>query len=415
MQILMLAQTTAASGQVSGFGWPVFVLGGLFALILLLIYPAFVLRKYVKIMIHIMDDRAVGENGHSEYFALEGEELNFRAVDGHQLAGIVMHGDHGGHPKGMIVFAHEFGNDRSSCVRYAKPLLQHGYDVFAFDFRGHGASPPEQGYRPRQWPSDRERADMLGAIAIIGSWLEQRGRSRDLGLFGISRGAGAAILASTNIDSVKAIVTDGVFSSDSTMEFLMRRFATIFAKIRIVAENHPPMFWRFLRWLLFRECRRKFGCQFPSVRKAIVKLHRKPIFFIHGERDSYIPIAQSQALYNIAKGPKYLWIVAGAAHNRSIVVSPQEYGRRVCRFFDEYLRGVTVAEEPVAGEIASDALAGVEEEGRGHKLTGLPATASEPMVVDRVGMEPIAFESLPGDELASPMESVVQRSSDKGA
>jgi pimeloyl-ACP methyl ester carboxylesterase len=348
MHELFLAQSTGVVDQGYDWGWTLSItLGAVAGVSLLLVYPAMVLRKYVRIMIHIMDDRApLPENGISDFGRLNGEEIQFRAVDGHGLCGVVLHGDHGGHPKGMIVFAHEFGNDRSSCLRYSTPLLAAGYDIFAFDFRGHGASPPEQGYRPRQWPSDRERADMLGAIAFIGSWLEQRGRSRDVGLFGISRGGGAAILASLGIESVKAIATDGVFSSDSTMEFLMRRFATIFAKIRIVAENHPPTFWRFLRWLLFRECRRKFGCQFPSVRKAIVKLHRKPMFFIHGERDSYIPIAQSQALYNIAQGPKDLWIVPGAAHNRSIFVQPEEYASRILRFYDKYLSQEVVDQAP---------------------------------------------------------------------
>ena len=304
---------------------------------LLLVYPAMVLRKYVRIMIHILDDRApLSENGYSDSFNLDGDEVSFRAVDGRRLEGIVLPG-RGGPKAGMVIFAHEFGNDRTSCLRYTRSLLAAGYDVFTFDFRGHGASPPEQGYRPRQWPSDRERADMLGAIAFIGSWLEQRGRPRDVGLFGISRGAGAAILASIGIPSVRAIVTDGVFSSDTAMEYLMRRFATIFARIRIVAENHPPTFWRFLRWLLFRECRRKFGCQFPSVRKAVVRLHRRPILLIHGEKDSYIPIAQSQALYDLAQGPKYLWIVPGAKHNQSAIVQPKEYERRVVRFFEEHL------------------------------------------------------------------------------
>jgi fermentation-respiration switch protein FrsA (DUF1100 family) len=186
---------------------------------------------------------------------------------------------------------------------------------------------------------------MLGAIAFIGSWLEQHGRPRDVGLFGISRGGGAAILASLGIDDVRAIVTDGAFSTDTEIEYLMRRFATIFAKIRIVAENHPPTFWRFLRWLLFREYRRKFRCQFPSVRKACVRLGRKPILLIHGEKDSYIPIAQSQALYDLTEGPKYLWIVPGAKHNQSIVVRPKEYARRVLAFFGEHLAGGRILDE----------------------------------------------------------------------
>ena len=320
--------------------WPALGLAAL----LLLIYPATVLRRYVRIMVNIIDDQApMPENGGTDHGKLRGEEVSFRAVDGHRLEGVILPAT-GIRPKrGMIVFAHEVGSDRSSCLRYCRPLLDAGFDVFAFDFRGHGASAPEEGYRPRQWPSDRERADMLGAIAFIGAYLEQQGRPRDVGLFGVSRGAGAAILASVGMDQVKAMVTDGAFSSDTTLEYLMKRFATIFARIRVVAENHPPTVWRLLRWLLFRECHRRYGCRFPSVRKAIVRLGSKPILLIHGEKDSYIPVAQSEALYELATGPKYLWIVPEAKHNHSVMVRMEEYARRVVRFFDEHLAGAEAA------------------------------------------------------------------------
>lgn len=309
------------------------ILGGL------LIYPALILRRYVRIMINILDDVApTPENGCNDNQLWNGEEVSFRAVDGHRLEGTILpHRDADSLPLGMVVFAHEFGTDRACCLRYCRPLLDAGYDVFSFDFRGHGASAPEEGYRPRQWPSDRERDDMLGAIAFISSYLEQEDRPCDIGVFGISRGGGAAILAAAAVENVRAIVTDGAFSSDTTLEYLMRRFATIFARIRVVAENHPPVFWRFLRWLLFRECARRFNCRFPSVRKAVVRMGSKPILLIHGEKDSYIPIAQSQALYRLAAGPKSLWSVAGAGHNKSVLVAPKVYADRVLRFFDEHL------------------------------------------------------------------------------
>ena len=305
----------------------------------LLIYPALVLRRYVRIMINILDDVApTPENGNNDSQRWNGEEVSFRAVDGHLLEGTILsHRDADSLPLGMVVFAHEFGTDRASCLRYCRTLLDAGYDVFSFDFRGHGASAPEEGYRPRQWPSDRERNDMLGAIAFVSSYLEQEDRPCDIGVFGISRGGGAAILAAAAVENVRAIVTDGAFSSDTTLEYLMRRFATIFARIRIVAENHPPVFWQFLRWLLFRECARRFNCRFPSVRKAVVRMGPKPILLIHGEKDSTIPIAQSQALYDLALGPKSLWIVPGASHNHGVVVAPKLYADRILCFFDEYL------------------------------------------------------------------------------
>ena len=266
--------------------------------------------------------------------------------------------------------------DRWSCYRYGRPLRASGYDVFAFDFRGHGESPPAEGYKPRQFPSDREQCDMLGAIAYVEEYLEERGRPREVGLFGLSRGGGAALLASVGIDSVKAIVVDGAFCSDRVMEFLIKRWANIFAKLRFVYENHPPTFWRFLRWLIMVEAETTFHCKYPSVRKATQRLRTKPIFFIHGERDSYIPVEQTQMLYNLASEPKYLWTVPGARHNQSVNQQPVEYGRRVVEFFDRHLAGIE-PEPRLYPEAMSDlAQPLVEQDSSGPAVVHARATRS---------------------------------------
>lgn len=307
-------------------------------MVILILMPTLILRKYVKIVRNIMADtppplsmRVV------DFERIEGESVAFPSFDGHTLSGMMLNGDPERTYRGLVLFAHEYLNDAHSCARYCRPLVEAGYQVLTFDFRGHGRSGPEEGYQPRQWASDRERADMLGAIAYAEDYLEQAGRPAELGLFGISRGACAAILAAVDVPSVRAIVTDGAFSTDTIIEHLMKRWATIFAKVRVVAENHPPTFWRFLRWLALRNARRSFGCRFPSVRKALVRIGPKPILLIHGQRDSFIPVLQSQMLYDLAAGPKELWIVPTAKHNQSVIVQPAEYAKRTVEFLDKYL------------------------------------------------------------------------------
>lgn len=308
---------------------------------LLLVYPLMILRRYVRIVLNILDDYSpLPENGHELHPRFGEAEVSFHAADGHRLRGIIIPHRLSGPARGMVLFAHEFGSVRASCMRYCHSLLDAGYDLFSFDFRGHGLSAPEQGYHPRHWPSDREEADMLGAIAFITYWLERQGRPRAVGLFGISRGAGAAILAAVNADDVRAVAVDGAFSSDTLIEYHMKRLATTFARIHVVARNHPPAVWRILRWMLFRDCARRFNCRFPSVRKVVARLKDTPILFIHGEKDSYIPVAQSEALYKLAPEPKDLWVVPGAKHNQSVLTAPEEYARRLVQFYDRHLTRV---------------------------------------------------------------------------
>lgn len=309
-------------------------------LVLLVVVPAVFIRKYVRIALNLMDDFAPPVRPETPATTAErndGTSVDFSAFDGHLLRGTLLPGNPQMPQKGVVIFAHEFGTDRFSHTRYSQPLRAAGYDVFAFDFRGHGESPPEKNYKPRQFPSDREQSDMLGAIAFIEDHLEDQGRPQEVGLFGVSRGGGAAILASVGIDSVKAVAVDGAFSGDTVLEHLLKHWASVFAKLRVVYENHPPWFWRFLSWLILVNAKGRFGAPFPSVRKALTRIRSKPLLFIHGERDTFIPLEQTQMLYGLASDPKYFWPVPGARHNQSVVKQPQEYARHIVAFYDRYL------------------------------------------------------------------------------
>lgn len=315
-------------------------------LTILVVVPLIILRKYVRIMFNILKDTPPPLSmGPRDFVRVQGERVLFRAFDGLSLRGMFLFGEHEGQPKGMILFAHEYASDMYSCARYCRALLSAGYDIFTFDFRGHGESSNLENYKPRQWVSNHEVADMVGALAYVEDWLEAQGRPREVGLFGISRGAGAGIIASANNPCVKAIIADSAFSNDTALEHLMKRWAYIFAKVRFVYENHPPQFWQFLRWLLFCECKRRLHCEFPSLRKTIKRMKPKPILFIHGEKDSYIPYEQTQILYAQAKHPKHLWIVPTAKHNQSTVVQPQRYADRTTAFFHKYLSGISATAE----------------------------------------------------------------------
>jgi pimeloyl-ACP methyl ester carboxylesterase len=247
----------------------------------------------------------------------------------------------------MIIFAHEFCSDMFSCARYCSPLLARGYDVFTFDFRGHGRSACEPDHTPRQWVTDRELHDMRGAVAFIQNWLEERGLPKEVGIFGISRGACAAILASVENPEIRAIVADGAFSTDTTIEYFMKRWAYIFARVRIVYENHPPVFWRFLRWAMMYFAAREFKCRFPSVRKAIQRMTPRPILFIHGEKDSYLPVEYaSRRLYALAGQPKYLWVAPGSRHNQAVVRHADFYAWLTTSLFDRHLARMPQAWQP---------------------------------------------------------------------
>lgn len=323
-------------------------------IIVLVVVPTLVIMKYVRISLNIMrTTKPPLTRNPLDYDPLTGEPVNFPAYDGIRLSGMIIRANPLVPRRGLVLFAHEFCSDMNSCARYCRPLRQAGYDVFTFDFRNHGQSENDPRYTPRQWVSSRDLDDLRGAVAYVTAWLDEHGFERGIGLFGISRGACAGILAAQECSEIRAIVADGAYSTDRTIEYFMKRWAYIFAKVRIVYENHHPAFWKFLRWCMMHFARREFRCNFPSVRKALQRMTPRPMFFIHGEKDSYLPVEQTQLLYALAGQPKYMWIAPGARHNQAVLLHPETYARLTVVFFNRHLGGL--ADSPEMPAVATSA------------------------------------------------------------
>lgn len=304
----------------------------------LLIFLILLATKYVRICLNIfIDTHPTVVMGPVAFRPLNGEEVRFRSFDGTSLRGMLLKAVKGMKYKGTIVFCHEFGSDMHSCDRYARPLVEAGFDVFTFDYRGHGESSCHRKYKPLQWPSDKELEDTLGACAYVESALAAEGKPSEIGLFGISRGAGAALLAASSDPNIKAITCDGAFSTENTLMALMKKWAHIFARVKLVYQHHPDAFWRMLVWLLMRFAQPKLGRKFLSVAKALREMQPRPIFFIHARRDNYIREEQTRMLYAQAPSPKFLWLVPEAKHNQSVIVEPKQYASRTIAFFRRYL------------------------------------------------------------------------------
>lgn len=85
-------------------------------------------------------------------------------------------------------------------------------------------------------------------------------------------------------------------------------------------------------------CEQKYGWNFKeaSSLKQVEKAEL-PMFFIHGDKDTYVPTWMVYPLYEAKPAPKELWIVPGAAHAVSYKENKEEYTNRVKNFVDKYI------------------------------------------------------------------------------
>ena len=64
---------------------------------------------------------------------------------------------------------------------------------------------------------------------------------------------------------------------------------------------------------------------------------KKPMLFIHGDRDTYVRTDMVYPLYKAKSQPKQLWIAKGSKHAESYKDHRQEYTEVVKKFVSRYI------------------------------------------------------------------------------
>lgn len=296
-------------------------------------YFIFLFLKYLRVVTNLF----LGISIRTTPMALDnrsGEEVRFKSAEGPELKGFLVRNRTNAPALGMILFCHEFGSDGKSVLQYAGFMLDAGFDLFGFDFQGHGASQCSAKYEPRHWATNHETADVLGAIAYL------RGRSglrsERLGLFGISRGGAAALAASAADGHIRAVVCDSTFSTWATLNDYMRRWVSIYAYLPLIYSNLPGWVFSLLGYSTMRLSEIRLNLRFVRLEKA-PKRFTGSAMFLHGERDTYISASQARYLSGLTAGKSQYHVFSGAKHNTARFTDGDRYSKLVREFFVEHL------------------------------------------------------------------------------
>ena len=281
-------------------------------IILLCVY--FGISGYMASSLTRLDRLPITEN--PSLFGLSYEEISFPSrVDSLTLKGWYIRV---GEEQPVIIMVHGAGGNRASgsTLELAVDLVDEGYNVLMFDLRGHGESEGAHlsaGYY--------ERHDLLGAV----DYLESRGVT-SIGVLGFSLGAATAILTAGEEPRISAVVSDGCFAD---LTEIINREAT---------KRGGLPGW-FTPGYLFMN-RVMYGVDLNAVRPidAVSKIAPRPIFFIHGASDDFVPPAHVNRLYEASNNPSNLvWIVPNAKHIEAYKIASVEYVEKVTAFFNKEL------------------------------------------------------------------------------
>lgn len=76
----------------------------------------------------------------------------------------------------------------------------------------------------------------------------------------------------------------------------------------------------------------------PSLKSEVANIAPSAVFFIYGENgQGGTETKPNRGFYDAARDPKQIWEVPDGQHIAGITTRPDEYERRVIRFFDDAL------------------------------------------------------------------------------
>ena len=208
-------------------------------------------------------------------------------------AGVRLHAWFFPHPEPLasLLFCHGNAGNVSHRLENVHYLVETGFQVLLFDYRGYGHSsgqPTESGlYRDAAtaWLHLVERPDTASAPRII---------------FGRSLGGAVAVDLASRADA-SGLIVESTFTSIRTL-------------VRLI--YHLPL--------------PELPVKYDSLSK--IRQLKMPLLAIHGERDDLIPFADGRTLFEAAPEPKTWYPIPWAGHNDTYVVGGDAYFHQLAAF-----------------------------------------------------------------------------------
>jgi alpha-beta hydrolase superfamily lysophospholipase len=271
--------------------------------------------------------------------------LLFRAADGTLLCG-----DFWAQPQSAptIVLCHGYRVSRSHLRAVAALQYKFGYNVFCFDFRGHGDSDSVM-----TSGGNAEVRDLEAALVVASRQPETL--SHRIIIHGFSMGAAVALLTRPHPEVV-AIIADSPFARSDDILYRLINFHllqlchTRYPQLRFLRPLIPPLSWAVIAASKI-DFRLRFGFTFvarpdTSFRRwktrarKVLEQHSIPILLIHGAADSLIPIDHARQIASEARRhdvPLETYFVEGADHCSAYAVNPQRYNHVIRTFLQRCL------------------------------------------------------------------------------
>ena len=214
-----------------------------------------------------------------------------------------------------VISIHGYRSNHKSMQLFACGFYERGYNVLLPDLRGCGES--EGDYIGMGWT---DKNDILLWI----KWILQKNPSAKIVIHGVSMGGATTMMVSgENPEGVIGYIEDcgytsvwDIFASELKLRFDMPKFPIMYT---------ADLSSKIRAGYYFSEA--------SSVKQ--LKKTEKPVLFIHGTDDDFVPFFMLETVYQAkVKGKKYKLIAEGAGHGDAVYLLGKKYWYAVFKFID---------------------------------------------------------------------------------
>lgn len=271
-------------------------------------------RQAQALITHLPADRSLPDRTPAD-FGLPFEEVSVTTVDGLRLVGWLLPSTNGA----LVIAQHGYKSNRAEMLEEAAILQTHGYGVLISSIRAHDYSAGETisfGLHEMQdldaWYqfAHRQPGVDAGKIALLGN----------------SMGGSMAIQYAAQNAAIGAVIAHSSMSSlDDTIWTSVEHFTPL-----------PP--FPFAPLIVFW-AERELGFDSAEINASawIATISPRPVFLLHGGRDTSISAQSGDRLYAAAGEPKLYWFEPDLGHTQFDTVLAAEFEERLIAFLDAAL------------------------------------------------------------------------------
>jgi pimeloyl-ACP methyl ester carboxylesterase len=193
-----------------------------------------------------------------------------------------------------LIMIHGWGRNVERMSPYFRKFYPLGYNLLAFDARGHGNSHAEENMNVVKFTED-----ISSAIDYVLGRPEQK--NKNIFLIGLSIGGAASILAASRDKRVGKVITVGAFAHP--LEVMRKQLSSRFI----------PYFP--FTYLFFKYLKRTIKIDFDAIAPVNnIGQVEAQILLVHGKDDKIVPLEQGRKLQK-AQPKAELWEISGRGHS----------------------------------------------------------------------------------------------------